>query len=70
MTNNDEREVDYLKAENIKLSMLVKVLKESLSRSIDTSIELEAMLLAERYVKDNSHDTVSTTETTHRNKEA
>ena len=71
MTKDDEqKEIDRLKAQNIKLSMLVKVLKEALSRSIDTSIELESMLLAERYVNTDTRGSVANTTSTHRNQEA
>jgi hypothetical protein len=68
VTEDDkQKEIDRLKAENIRLSMLVKVLKETLSRTIDTSIELESMLLAERYVNADTRGNVANSTSTHRN---
>lgn len=65
MTTSDKEDIEKIKAENIRLLMLVKVLKEALSKFIDTSVELESALLAERYMRDNARDSVVTVKSTH-----
>lgn len=69
MTDESDKIIAKLSSENIRLSMLVKVLKETLHRSIDVSVELESVLLAERHARSSTGDSVVTTENTHRNQD-